>query len=181
MWKLLLDFSFKFLSTKTNHISNTFSHILSSIHNERKSKQMISDDEVENRTPFHHLSSHISIYVFYITHNNPIYIVKNILNIFLPLEKESWLQKCHLKYEIYEITLMQDWRSGSTIHLSIDSFYFSNDKKTLFKYDKTFEKNVLKCSWKVLSCKNKNVSKAYPCGFRLHSTAHHMTNRLHKF
>ena len=62
--KLLLDFSFKFPSTKTNHISNTFSHILSSIHNERKSKQMISDDEVENRTPFHHLSSQISIYVF---------------------------------------------------------------------------------------------------------------------
>ena len=65
LWKLLLDFSFKFPSTKTNHISNTFSHILLAIHNERKSKQMISDDEVENRTPFHHLSSHISIYVFY--------------------------------------------------------------------------------------------------------------------
>ena len=67
--KLLLDCSFKFLSTKSNHISNTFSHMLSSIHNERKSKQMISDDEVENRTPFHHLSSHISIYVFYMHMN----------------------------------------------------------------------------------------------------------------
>ena len=65
LWKLLLDFSFKFPSTKTYHIFNTFSHKLSSIHNERKSKQMISDDEVEKRTPFHHLSSHISIYVFY--------------------------------------------------------------------------------------------------------------------
>ena len=65
LWKLLLDFSFKFLSTKTNHISNTFSHILSSIHNERKSKQMISDDEVENRTPFIHLSSYFYIHVFY--------------------------------------------------------------------------------------------------------------------
>ena len=63
--KLLLDFSFKFSSTKTNHISNTFSHILSSINNERKSKQMISDDEVENRTPFIHLSSYLYIHVFY--------------------------------------------------------------------------------------------------------------------
>ena len=86
MLRLLLDFSFKFPSTKTYHIFNTFSHKLSSIHNERKSKQMISDDEVENRTPFHHLSSHISIYVFYMHIN--ICVVKNIIKIFLPLEKE---------------------------------------------------------------------------------------------
>ena len=169
--KQLLDFSFKFSSTKTNHISNTFSHKLSSLHNERKSKQMISDDEVENRTPFHHLSSHISIYVFYM-HIHVLRIVENILNIFLPLEKESWLQKCHLKYEIYEIILMQDWRSGSMIHLSIDSLYFSNNKKLYSSTSKLSKKSVWKCSWKVLSCKNKNVSKAYPCEFRLHSTAH---------
>ena len=106
--KLLLDLSFKFSSTKTNHISNTFSHKLSSIHNERISKQMISDDEVENRTPFIHLSPiYLFIYcictdIWDITQNNP--IKKYIMKIFLPLEKESWLQKCHLKYEIYKMT-----------------------------------------------------------------------------
>ena len=175
--KLLVDFSFKFSSTKTNHISNTFSHKLSSIHNERKSKQMISDDEVEKRTPFIHFSSYLSIHVFHIhisetRQRRVLLLVKNIINIFLPLEKESWLQKCHLKYEIYEIILMQDWRSGSMIHLLIDSFYFSNNKKLYSSTSKLSKKSVWKCSWKVLSCKNKNVSKAYPCEFRLHSTAH---------
>ena len=105
----------------------------------------------------------------YITHNN---LIKNIIKIFLPLEKESWLQKCHLKYEIYKMTLMQDWRSGSTMHLAIDSFYFFKNKKLYSSTSKLSKKSVWKCSWKVLSCKNKNVSKAYPCEFRLHSTTH---------
>ena len=93
MLRLLLDFSFKFPSTKTYHIFNTFSHKLSSIHNERKSKQMISDDEVEKRTPFIHFSSYLSIHVFHIhiseTQRRVLLLVKNMINIFLPLEKES--------------------------------------------------------------------------------------------
>ena len=145
---------------------------------------MISDDEVENRTPFIHLSFiYLSIYfictyIWDITQNNP--IRRYIIKIFLPLEKESWLQKCHLKYEIYKMTLMQDWRSGLTMHFD-KKFWFLNNKKLYSSTSKLSKKMFENVHEKCCHAKTRMCQKHILANSDCIPQHIFMTNRLHKF